>query len=703
MGDSAAWEEIIVPDAEPITLSVVAGIAVIKLANPPVNALAATVRQAVAGTLQRLATEPDVRAIVLGAKGSNFCAGAYITEFGKPAVAPSLPDLIAAFDAIDKPIVAAIDGAALGGGLELALSCHSRIAGNAARLGLPEVTLGLLPGAGGTQRLPRLIGAAPALRMMTDGKPIPADAALQVGLVDALTEGDVTAAAVAHARSLIGQPLRRTRDLTARIGSREAFETAAAAVLAREAHNPAVGACVDMVRAAFDLPFEAALAEERACFLRLLRDDRSKALRYAFFAERHAARAPGPPAVAAPRPISRAVVVGGGTMGVGIAMCFANAGIPVTVTDTSEEAVQRGLTRAAETYAVSVKRGSLQAETRDARLALLRGKFGLAAAAEADIVIEAVFEEMDIKRAVFAELDRIARPGTVLATNTSFLNVDQIAAATGRPQDVLGLHFFSPANVMRLLEVVQGQHTAPDVLATAIQLGRTLQKVPVVVGVCRGFVGNRMLAVRSAEVEKLLMEGAQPEQIDAAITGFGFRMGPCAMGDLAGLDVGWRARRSVGIVAPVSDALCEAARFGQKTGLGFYRYEAGDRTPQTDPSVAVLISEISARHGVPRRAIAAEEIVERLTYPMINEGARILEEGIAARPSDIDVIWLNGYGWPAWRGGPMFHADIVGPARIAARLEELATMSGDETLRPAALLRTVATDGGFAGFAGVRP
>ena len=691
------------PDAEPITLSVEAGIAIVKLANPPVNVLGAAVRQAVAGTLRRLATEPDVRAIVLGAEGRTFCAGADITEFGKQTVAPFLPDLIAAFDVIDKPIVAAIDGAALGGGLELVLGCHARIAGRAARLGLPEVTLGVLPGAGGTQRLPRLIGAVPALHLMTDGKPIPAEAALPLGLVDAVAEGDVLAAATAHARSLIGRPLRRTRDLPDRIGPSADFEAAAASVLAREPHNPAVAACVDMVRAAFDLPFDAALAEERACFLRLLHDDRSKALRYAFFAERQAAHVPGLPAGTAPRPMSRAVVVGAGTMGVGIAMCFANAGIPVTVTDTDDEAVRRGLARAAETYAVSVKRGSLTPEARNARLALLQGRVGMAAAAEADVVIEAVFEEMDIKRAVFAELDRIVRPGAVLATNTSFLNVDQIAAATGRPQDVLGLHFFSPANVMRLLEVVRGQHTAPDVLATAMQLGRTLQKVPVVVGVCRGFVGNRMLAVRSAQVERLLLEGALPEQIDAAITRFGFRMGPCAMGDLAGLDVGWRARRAVGIVAPVSDALCEAGRFGQKTGLGFFRYEAGGRTPHTDPAVAALIAEVSERHSVPRRAISAEEIVERLTFPMINEGARILEERIAARPGDIDVIWLNGYGWPAWRGGPMFHADLVGPARIAARLGEMATMSGDETLRPAALLQAAAAHGGFAGLAGARP
>ncbi len=392
-------------------------------------------------------------------------------------------------------------------------------------------------------------------------------------------------------------------------------------------------------------------------------------------------------------------MIGAGTMGGGIAMCFANAGIPVTLIETDEEAMQRGLARVAQTYGISVKRGSLKPEQRDARLKLIEGKVGLESAAAADIVIEAVFEEMGLKKEIFGRLERIAKPGAVLAPNTSFLDVNEIAAAS-RPQDVPGMHFFSPANVMRLLEVVRGANTAPDALATAVQIGPKLGKVPIVVAVCHGFVGNRMLAARGGQVERLLLEGALPQEIDAAITGFGFRMGPCAMIDLAGLDVGWRIRKAMGQRAPVSDVLCEGGRFGQKTGKGYYLYAEGDRTPRPDPEVAALIERIAAEQGVTRRAIGADEIVERLVYPMVNEGARILEEGIAARPGDIDVVWLNGYGWPAWRGGPMFYADQVGLDRIATRLDQFAAQTGDEGLRPAPLLRRLAAAGnGFASLA----
>jgi 3-hydroxyacyl-CoA dehydrogenase len=431
-----------------------------------------------------------------------------------------------------------------------------------------------------------------------------------------------------------------------------------------------------------------------------MQDPRSKALRHVFFAEREAARIPGLPAGTAPRKVERAAVIGAGTMGGGIAMCFANAGIPVTLIETGEEALRRGLARLTEIYAISVKRGSLKPEQRDARLKLIAGKVGLEAAAEADVVVEAVFEEIGLKKEIFGQLDRIAKPGTVLATNTSYLDVNEIASATSRPQDVLGMHFFSPANVMRLLEVVRGDNTAPDALATAVQIAPKLSKVPVVVGVCFGFVGNRMLAARSGQVERLLLEGALPQDIDAAITGFGFPMGPCAMGDLAGLDISWRIRKATGQRAPVADALCEAGRLGQKTGKGYYLYAEGDRTPKPDPEVAALIERIAAERGVMRRAVVAEEITDRLIYPMINEGARILEEGIAARPGDIDVVWLNGYGWPAWRGGPMFYADEIGLARIAARLHEFAAQTGDESLRPAPLLRRLAAEGrGFTSLA----
>jgi 3-hydroxyacyl-CoA dehydrogenase len=686
--------------AQPVSLSVADGVAVVRIANPPVNALSAPVRIGLADALRRAGADSAVTAIVLAADGRTFSGGADITEFGKPPVPPVLPDLIAALDALDKPLVAAIGGVALGGGLELALGCHARVAAPGAKLGLPEVKLGLLPGAGGTQRLPRLIGAAAALRIMAEGNPVGAEAARHSGLVDELAD-DVLAAATTLARHMVGGALRRTRDIAGQLGGREAFEAAAADLADRNPDNPGVAACIESVRACFDLPFDDGLRNERALFAKLVQDDRSRALRHVFFAERQAAHIAGLPAGTPARPVARAAVIGGGTMGSGIAMCFANAGIPVTLIETDAAAMRAGLARVASTYGFSVKRGSLTEAARDARMALIAGRVGLEAASDADLVIEAVFEDMGVKREVFAALGRVAKPGAVLATNTSYLDVNAIAEASGRAADVLGMHFFSPANVMRLLEVVRGRKTAPDALATAVDIGRKLAKVPVVVGVCHGFVGNRMLAARSAQTERLLAEGALPEQIDAAITGFGFRMGPCAMGDLAGLDIGWRVRQAFGMTAPVSDALVAAGRLGQKTGKGYYRYAEGDRTPVPDPEVAALIEGVSAAQGITRRAVAAEDIVERLTYPMINEGARILSEGIAARPGDIDVVWLNGYGWPAWRGGPMFHADLVGLRRIAARLDAFADAARDESLRPAPLLCALAEKGG--GFAGWRP
>ncbi|MGL4962256.1 MAG: 3-hydroxyacyl-CoA dehydrogenase NAD-binding domain-containing protein [Inquilinus sp.] len=677
------------------------GIAVVTIASPPVNALDAGVRAGLAEAVRRADADPAVRAIVIAAEGRTFIAGADISEFGKPPAPPSLPEVIDGFDSVGKPLVAAIGGAALGGGLEVALGCHARIAGPAAKLGLPEVKLGLIPGAGGTQRLPRLIGAAPAFRLMADGNPVSAAEALALGIVDAVVESDLLEAAKAKALELAGT-MRRTRDLDRQLqpGGREAFEQAAAEALKRSPDLPNIAALVDSVRASFTEPFEAGQALERARFVALVADDRSKALRYAFFAERETARVPGLAKDTARRPIRRAAVIGAGTMGAGIAMCFANAGIPVTVIETGDELLARGLDRIAGTYAASVKRGSLSAADEAHRLALVAGKVGLEAAADADVVVEAAFEDMDLKHQIFGTLDRIARPGAILATNTSYLDVDAIAAATGRPGDVLGLHFFSPANVMRLLEVVRGKETAPEVLATALDLGKRLGKVPVVVGVCRGFVGNRMLARRTQEAERLLIEGALPHEVDAALTGFGFRMGPFAVSDLAGLDIAWRNRKSLGQAAPVADALCEAGRLGQKAGRGYYLYPEGARAGVRDPEVEALLQQVSARLGVTRRPIPAEEIVERLVYPMVNEGARILEEGIAARPGDIDAIWINGYGWPAWRGGPMFYTDQVGLKTVAARLEAFAAARGEPALAPAPLLRRLAEAGqGFAGWA----
>jgi 3-hydroxyacyl-CoA dehydrogenase len=680
--------------AGPVRVEVSDGIAVATISNPPVNALSAALRAALVEAVQSAAADPAVRAVVIAAEGRTWIAGADISEFGKPPQPPALPDAIAAIEACPKPVVAAIHGAALGGGLEVALGCTARVLGAGAKLGLPEVKLGLLPGAGGTQRAPRVMGAAAALRLMVAGDPMDAKAAVAAGLGDMLAEGDLLAAARAHAAKLAEGAL--PRPVSARdegLGPREAFEAEAEKLAKRAAQEPQIAACIEAVRLAYTTPFAEAMGQERAAFRRLLEDPRSKALRHVFFAEREVAKIPGLPAGTTPRKVERAAVLGAGTMGAGIAMCFANAGIPVRVIETDAAAMERGIERIRGTYEASVKRGSLTPEKRDARLALIEGAVGLEAANEADVIVEAVFEEMGLKKQVFGTLDRVAKPGAVLASNTSYLDIDEMAAATSRPGDVLGMHFFSPANVMKLLEVVRAKATAPDALATAAELGRRLGKVPVVVGVCFGFVGNRMLARRTAQAERLLLEGALPDQVDAALTEFGFRMGPFAMADLAGLDIGYRIRRATGKRAPVADALVEAGRLGQKTGKGFYLYPEGARTGVADAEVASLIERTSASEGVARRVLDRSEILDRLLLPMVNEGARILEEGVAARPGDIDVVWLHGYNWPAWQGGPMHYADARGLKEIAERLSAFAAQTGDESLAPAPLLARLAAEG----------
>lgn len=685
--------------SEVVSYSLRDGVAIATIDNPPVNALSAAVRAGLLAAVRRAAEDAEAAGLVITGAGAAFIAGADITEFGKPPAPPALGDVIAAMEASPKPVVAAIQGVALGGGLEVALGCDARLAGPKARLGLPEVKLGILPGAGGTQRAPRLIGAAVALPLIASGEHLPAARAVELGLADALVEGDLLAAAIAKVKDLAAAPPRpRLNARNEGLGSREAFEAAAKALAKRAAEEPQVAAIIQSVRNAYDLPFEAALQAERDFFIQLRDDPRSKALRHVFFAEREAARIPGLPKGTASRPVRRVAVLGAGTMGGGISMAFANAGIPVTMIETDAGALERGLQRIDGIYATSVKRGSLTPEAHAGRMALIEGKVGLEAAAGADLVVEAVFEDLELKKEIFAKLDRITDPGTVLASNTSYLDIDQMAAATSRPGDVLGMHFFSPANVMKLLEVVRAARTAPEALATAVEVGRRLAKVPVVVGVCHGFVGNRMLSRRTQQAERLLQEGALPEQVDKALTDFGFRMGPFAMGDLAGLDIGWRIRKATGGSAPVADALCEAGRLGQKTGRGYYAYPEGARAGVPDPEVAALIEGVSARLGIARRAIGQEEITERLIYPMINEGARILEEGIAARPGDIDVVWLYGYNWPAWRGGPMHYADATGLAHIAQRLSHYAEATGDESLRPAPLLARLAAEGGsFSG------
>ncbi|MFZ3237677.1 MAG: 3-hydroxyacyl-CoA dehydrogenase NAD-binding domain-containing protein [Stellaceae bacterium] len=678
-------------------------VAVVTVDNPPVNALKQEVRAGLAEALRQARDDPGVAAVVIACAGRTFFAGADITEFGKPPQPPGLGEVIAAIEAMPKPVVAALHGTALGGGFEVALACHFRVAAATARVGLPESKLGLLPGAGGTQRLPRLVGPEKALRMIVTGDPIGAAEALADGIVDQIVEGDLTAAAIAFARSTIAEkrPLQKVRDREDKIAAARAdpksFDETAAVLTRRARGREAPAACVEAVRNAFTVPFDEGLRRESELFRQLVAGDQSKAQRHVFFAEREAAKVPNLPAAAQPRPIARAAVLGAGTMGGGIAMCFANAGIPVTLIETSPELLQKGRDRIAANYRATMARGGLAADEVERRMDLIAGAVGVDAAGDADVVIEAVFEEMELKKRVFAALDRVAKPGALLATNTSTLDVDEIARATARPRDVVGTHFFSPANVMRLLEIVRGAHSAPDAVATALALARRLGKVPAVVGVCYGFVGNRMLARRSAEAERLLLEGASPHEVEAALVEFGLPMGPFAMMDLAGLDVGWLIRKSRGEHAAIEDALCEAGHFGQKTGKGYFRYEPGSRTPVPDPEVEQIIFDASARLGIARRRIEPAEIVERMVLPMVNEGARILAEGIAARPGDIDVIWVYGYGWPAWRGGPMYYADRLGLRHVCDRLALYAERSGDESLRPAPLLERLAREGsGFA-------
>jgi 3-hydroxyacyl-CoA dehydrogenase len=675
------------------------GIAVITVNSPPVNALGHAVRDGLVAAAAAAIADASVRAIVLGCEGRTFFAGADITEFGKPLKQPDLQTVIESFELSPKPVVAAIFGTALGGGLEVALGCHFRVAGADAKVGLPEVKLGILPGAGGTQRLPRLVGPEKAVAMIVSGAPIGAKAALADGIIDEIVAEPIPGA-IAFAKKVLAEntPLVKVRDRSDKItATREnpaAFEAAAKTALKKFAGVEAPAACAQSVRNAFLLPFDEGLKAERALFMQLVGGDQSRAQRHIFFSEREAAKVPDMPAGVKAAPIKKAVVIGGGTMGGGIAMCFANAGVPVTIVETTEEFLQKGLDRIRHTYAVSVERGALKQDAMDKRMGFIAGTIDWDVIRDTDIVIEAVFEEMGLKKEIFGKLDKLAKPGTLLASNTSTLDVDAIAAATSRPEDVVGMHFFSPANVMKLLEIVRGEKSSFRSIATAIAAGKLMAKIPVVVGNCDGFVGNRMLARRTTECERLLLEGALPQDVDAVVQKFGFPMGPYAMGDLAGLDVGWRIRKHRGVKAPVSDTLCEQGRFGQKTGKGYYIYENGSRVPTPDPEVTKLAVEKAEALGVKRRNITEDEIFERMFYPMINEAARILEEGIAVRSSDVDVVWAYGYGWPVWQGGPCFYGDLVGAQKIVAALEHYAELTGDAGLKPAKLLTNLAASGG---------
>ncbi len=678
--------------APAVTVRREGGVALLTMANPPVNALGHRLRAGLMDALDGLRGATGLRAVVLAGSERAFSAGADITEFGRTRAEPSLRAIIAAIGAMEVPVIAAIHGVALGGGCELALGCHARLAWKGARLGLPEIKLGLIPGAGGTQLLPRLIGVEKALQAILTGTPIGAEAALADGLIDAIPDGPYPDAAIIWARGASGLTLARER-----IAPPADLDAIAAPYLRRARGAAAPGAAVEAVRAATALPYEDGLARELALFQERVASDESRAQRHAFFAERAAQKIPDMPGNTRARPVERVAIIGAGTMGGGIAMCFANVGVPVTLVEAEAAALSRGLDLVRRNYATAVSRGSLAAGEPERRLALISTGTDLAAIAGADLVIEAVFEDLPLKQRLFAEIDRLARPGAVLATNTSTLDVNAIAQATRRPTDLVGMHFFSPANVMRLLEVVRGEATGFDVLATAIAIGRRIGKIPVTVGVCDGFVGNRMLHKRSAQADRLLLEGAAPEEVDRVLTEFGFPMGPFAMGDLAGLDISWRVRQARGTKALVADRLCEAGRFGQKAGAGYYRYEKGARTPLPDPEVTRIAAEEAEQAGIARRALSNAAILDRLLLPMLNEGARILEEGIAARPGDIDVIWLHGYGWPAHRGGPMHYADQLGLPAVRDRLDALAAETGDASLRPAPLLNRLAAEGrGFA-------
>ncbi|HEX2114531.1 MAG TPA: 3-hydroxyacyl-CoA dehydrogenase NAD-binding domain-containing protein [Alphaproteobacteria bacterium] len=678
-------------------------VGVITIDSPPVNALGQAVRQGLIEALDRGLTDADARALVLMGAGRTFTGGADIREFGKPLAAPSLHEVIARYESSAKPVVAAIHGTTMGGGFELALGCHYRVAAGNAKLGLPEIKLGLLPGAGGTQRLPRLAGVDTAVEMILSGDPIPAARAMSLGVVDAIIDGDLKDGAVRFASSLGAGPHPKVRDRDEKLAEARAKPDPFAKIrseLARRARGQlAPHRAVDAIALTLTTPFEEALAKERQIFQELVTSPQSKGSIHAFFAERQVAKIPDVPEATPTRPIARAAVIGAGTMGGGIAMCFANAGIPVQVVETTQEALGRGLEVVRKNYAATVAKGRLPQAAMDERMRLIQGSLDMQAVREADIVIEAVFEEMDIKKDVFRALDRLCKPGAILATNTSTLDVDEIAAVTKRPADVIGTHFFSPANVMRLLEVVRGKATAKDVIATTMKLGRRLGKVPVLVGVCDGFVGNRMLARYFKQAEFLVEEGALPQQVDKVLTDFGLPMGLFAMSDMAGNDVTWRIRKRQAASLPpnvrvskIIDQLCEGGRFGQKTGAGWYRYEKGDRMPLPDPAVEEIIKAESARLGVTRRAISDDEILKRCIYALVNEGANILDEGIALRPGDIDIIYIYGYGFPAWRGGPMFYADQIGLETVYDEVCRFAARDA-ENWTPAPLLKRLTEQG----------
>ena len=670
-------------------------VAVLTLQSGPVNALGSALRQGILAAVEAAEADAAVKAIVLIGGGRMFSAGADITEFGKPQSGISLPDLLNRIEASTKPVVAAIHGNALGGGLETALACHYRVAVPSAKVGLPEVKLGILPGAGGTQRLPRVVGPRKALDVIVGGSPIGAKAAAAMGLIDELApEDSLRAHAVAFAERVVaeGRPLLKIRDRDDKIAEGRDDPGLFSEFRQENARKTrgfeAPEACIACIEAACRLPFDEGLAFERAEFQKLVSGTQSAAQRYVFFAERQAAKIPDVPDDTPARPIARVGVIGAGTMGGGISMNFLNAGIPVTIVETKRDALDRGIKTIRTNYENTAKKGRLKPEDVETRMGLLTDTLELEKLAECDLIIEAVFEDMGIKKEIFSKLDTIAKPGAILASNTSYLDIDAIAAMTSRPADVIGMHFFSPANVMRLLEVVRGERTAKDVIATAMQIGRKVGKIPVLVGVCHGFVGNRMLAQRQREANRLILEGVTPWDVDRVVYEFGLPMGPFTMSDLAGLDIGWS--RETNKSESVRDLLCEQDRRGQKTSAGFYDYDA-KRKATPSKVTEEIIAKVAERQGVKRRDATDQEILERTLYPMINEGAKILEEGKAIRASDIDIVWINGYGWPVYRGGPMFWADTIGLPKVLERLRAYEAEYGED-FKPSALLERLAAE-----------
>ena len=683
-------------------------VAVLQIDNPPVNGLGHATRKAMIDGLERALDDRAVKVIVITGTDRVYSGGADIREFNTPAALaePNLLQLIDAVERSPKPVIAAINGVCMGGGLELSLGCHYRIATPDATLGLPEVKIGLLPGAGGTQRLPRAVGAEKGLRMIVSGDPIPASDALTHGLVERIVPRDSFDGVLQFAAEVARRSKHpRLRDRAAAMPagvSAEAFFGAARAEVAKQARGlPAPLKCVDSVEASVTLPFDAGLARERGYFIELVQSPESRALRHAFFAERAAAKVPDVPDSTPTRPIRSAAVLGFGTMGGGIAMSFANAGIPVTVYEKDRAALDRGLATCRRNWEATAKKGRMTAEQVEQRIALLKPTLDFNAVGSADIVVEAVYEDMVVKQGIFARLDAVMKRGAILATNTSTLDVDQIASATTRPHDVIGTHFFSPANVMRLLEIVRGKKTGKDVLATVMQLAKRLKKVGVVSGVCDGFIGNRMLEQYIRQSLFLIDEGASPQQVDAALTKFGMAMGPFTMYDMAGMDIGYAIRQRRYVEKPhltysrIGDRVVELGRLGQKTGKGWYRYEAGGRTPLPDPEIDALIERYRDEIGIVPRSISDEEIVQRCVYALVNEGARILEEGIALRASDIDVVYLAGYGFPVSRGGPMFHAQAVGLDKVVGAMKRFTgNQHADPAFwQPAPLLVEATADG----------